>query len=216
MNPKLWIIITLILLVLATALHITGLVAPWWIYLKTSDFRVGVGLFFRVGCEASSGDNCTNPNFPQNLPFGYNKDCLEHDSIRYLDYLKHDSIRYLDCLKHDSTLQLDCQVPNSSLPLIGTELRPYNCFDCVHEENSGASSESFIVLKSDIELSNDCEDCVHPVTLFPPKCNGKMKTDSLQPPELRGPCVVQAGSDARQSQTTPLFKPLTADGSFLN
>ncbi|RUS91314.1 hypothetical protein EGW08_000928 [Elysia chlorotica] len=74
MNPKVWIVITLTLLVLTTALHIAGLVAPWWIYLKTSDFVVGVGLFFRVGCEASSRGNCTHPAFPTDLAFRYNEE----------------------------------------------------------------------------------------------------------------------------------------------
>ena len=72
MKPRKWIVITLVLLLLATALHIAGLVAPCWIYLKTSDYRVGVGLYYRVGCEASSGNNCTNPAFPTDLQFGYN------------------------------------------------------------------------------------------------------------------------------------------------
>ncbi|GFO02274.1 hypothetical protein PoB_002877900 [Plakobranchus ocellatus] len=74
MSPRKWIVLTLILLVLATALQIAGLLAPCWIYLKTTDFRVGVGLYFRVGCESSSGNNCTHPAFPASLAFGYNSD----------------------------------------------------------------------------------------------------------------------------------------------
>uniref|UniRef100_A0A0B6ZQY2 Uncharacterized protein n=1 Tax=Arion vulgaris TaxID=1028688 RepID=A0A0B6ZQY2_9EUPU len=71
MRTQLWIKVVLGWIIFATILQIVGLVAPLWIYLDTSDFTVGVGLFYRIGCEASSGDNCTVTGFPI-LPFDYN------------------------------------------------------------------------------------------------------------------------------------------------
>ncbi|CAL1528646.1 unnamed protein product [Lymnaea stagnalis] len=71
MKPKSWLTLTLCLTILATVLQIAGVVTPLWIWLKTSDYRVGVGLFYRIGCEDGNGGNCSTASFPKNLPFGY-------------------------------------------------------------------------------------------------------------------------------------------------
>ncbi|XP_012935977.2 uncharacterized protein LOC101864373, partial [Aplysia californica] len=59
MKPRAWIIVTLIFIALAAALQIGGVVAPMWVWLEDDNFNVGVGLFFRVGCETA----CINASF---------------------------------------------------------------------------------------------------------------------------------------------------------
>ncbi|CAG5121888.1 unnamed protein product [Candidula unifasciata] len=72
MHTRNWIIVVLIFIIFTTLVQIGGLVSPLWIYIETNNnITVGVGLYYRIGCEASSGNNCSAAGFPR-LPFGYN------------------------------------------------------------------------------------------------------------------------------------------------
>ncbi|XP_059174020.1 uncharacterized protein LOC131954372 [Physella acuta] len=71
MQRKGWVSLTLFLIVVATVIHIAGLVSPLWIWLVKTEYTVAVGLYYRVGCGASTDGPCTSPTFKTDLPFNY-------------------------------------------------------------------------------------------------------------------------------------------------
>ncbi|KAK7002842.1 hypothetical protein BgiMline_004257 [Biomphalaria glabrata] len=87
MKPNSWVNLTLALTLFATVLQIAGLVSPLWIWLHTSDYKVGVGLYYRIGCGDGDRGNCSLIKTP--LPFSYDADATYHrdewDAIVWLE-----------------------------------------------------------------------------------------------------------------------------------
>ncbi|KAL8591181.1 hypothetical protein ACOMHN_057921 [Nucella lapillus] len=65
-----WINLTILVSLVATALQVAGYVVPMWIWLDVEDFRVGVGLWFTIGC----GLQGTCKTAPPTVAFGYTTD----------------------------------------------------------------------------------------------------------------------------------------------
>lgn len=83
-----WITLTLLLSILAMLVQITGYVAPMWIWVEVGAFRVGVGLWYTVGCGLSN--TCGNVTTPD-IVFGYlaadTSAKPQYDAVRALETL---------------------------------------------------------------------------------------------------------------------------------